>query len=106
MPTLPLFTGVSPSGAMLAEEIVLACLRADAALAPFEVACGLASVLARLGALHASEVYRAEAITAPGADYATRSEQLLAALADRVSSLGIGAACYGLAASDLQSLLP
>ena len=93
---------------MLAEELMQQSRRAlwDVKRPPFGVSCAAASVLCRLAALHRSEEYRAAAVIAPAADYAADATQILEDLAPGAPGLGLAGAVYGLAAGELQSLLP
>lgn len=93
---------------MLAEELVQHSRPAlwNTPRPPFGVSCTAASVLCGLAALHQSDEYRAAAVIAPAADYADDAGRLLEGLAAGAPGRGLAGALYGLAAADLQSLLP
>ena len=70
---------------------------------PFLTACGAASALSRMAALHQVEEYRTAAVVAPDADYSGDAARLLERVAGDAHNLGPAAAPYALAAGDLQS---
>lgn len=91
--------------AMLAEELLrharVELLESNDV--PFSTACGAASALSRMAALHQVEEYLTAAVIAPDADYAGDATRILARAAHDAHRLGPAAAAYALAAGDLQS---
>ena len=91
--------------AMLAEELVRHA-RAEllnSSAVPFSTACGAASALSRMAALHQVTEYRSAAVIAPDADYARDAVCLLERAAHNQQTFGLAAAGYALAAGELQS---
>ena len=91
--------------AMLAEEL-LRHARAEllnSSAVRFSTACGAASALSRMAALHQVAEYRTAAVIAPDADYASDAAGMLERVAPDVHTLGPAAAAYALAAGELQS---
>jgi len=90
---------------MLAEELVRHA-RAEllnSSAVPFSTACGAASALSRMAALHQVTEYRSAAVIAPDADYARDAVRLLERAAHNQQTFGLAAAGYALAAGELQS---
>jgi uncharacterized protein YyaL (SSP411 family) len=76
----------------------------DDPLEPFLANCQAARVLCRLAALHGDPDYRQHAVMAEQADYAADAARTVDALSADYPQLGLDAAIYGLAVSELQSL--
>jgi hypothetical protein len=91
--------------AMLAEEL-LRHARGEllnSTVVPFSTACGAASALSRMAALHHVAEYRTAAVIAPDADYARDAACILERTAGHKQTFGLAAAAYALAAGELQS---
>ena len=66
----------------------------------FELNCEAASLCCGLARLHRDDAYREAAVIPVDADYRGRAERVLRSQAPLVRTLGVGAACYGLALAD------
>jgi len=99
-----LLTGYEITGrlpyAMLAEELMQFTLRESSDEQDFVLNCEAARVLIRLAALHGTPAYRAAAVLAPDADYASDAGRVLQALEPSFREHGMDAAVFGLALTE------